>query len=172
MNGLSSISPQPLPPGLSPIPSLPPLPTISDFLPKSSPGSSTEPEGEPSPQSNGLFTALIRDPVVLYQEYLSHPDLIDEDVGLLLTQLVTRQKRLEDLTPEEMQKLDRATVDFAQGPPKPKPSLPRATSTPRTSTVHEEPDVEWHEGGMRLPEPVAPIDIPTVPTRWWDKSNH
>lgn len=130
----------------------------------------------PSQQSSGLFSALVRDPVVLYQAYLDAPDLIGEDVGLLLTQLVTQQKKLEDLTAEELKKLDEATVNFAQHSPRSK-SLPddskKAPSTPRASTDLEEPEFEWVEGGqMRLMPPTAPIDIPTVPTKWWDKSSH
>jgi hypothetical protein len=140
----------------------------------------------PSQQSNGLFSALVRDPVVLYQAYLDAPDLIGEDVGLLLTQLITQQKKLEDLTEEELRKLDAATVSFAQHSPRSKSSLDdskKVPLTPRGSTDHEEePEIEWHDGAMRLTppgapmqplmEPDPPVDIPTVPTKWWDKSNH
>lgn len=139
----------------------------------------------PSRQSSGLFSALVRDPVVLYQAYLDAPDLIGEDVGLLLTQLITQQKKLEDLTKEELEKLDAATVSFAQHSPRSKSSLDdskKAPSTPPASTDPEEPEIEWHDGAMRLSPPSSPmqtlmkpeppIDVPTVPTMWWDKSNH
>jgi len=174
LNGFASVSPRPLPAGFSPLPQLPSLPEVLKFPLKTS-ISEPEPTNEGTTQrSKGLFEALIGDPGVLYQDYLSHPDLFDDETVMLLTELVTRQKLLGQLTDEEQKILDRATIVSAQYSPKPKSSEESGSKVPShlvttTDPGDEEPEVEWQGNDMRLAPPTAPVDIPNAPTKWWDK---
>jgi hypothetical protein len=131
----------------------------------------------PRHSNTGLFAALIGDPVVLYQHYLEHPDLFDTETVTLLVALVTRQKTLSQLTQSELNLLDQATVTFAQHSPTSKDSQNKQRSAPlhpQNTSDHEAQtgteEVVWDEAGaMRLSYPPAPVDIPTIPTSWWDK---
>lgn len=170
-NGFEGTSPPKLPEGLSPLPSLPTLPKLLEF-PLSL--SALEPTEQSPPTSTGLFLSLLRDPAVLYRDYLDHPEKYDEQTAQLLMELISRTKTLETLTPEDMELLNKATMNFAQ-PTRP---LPKKQSNERYSasvqqtsseSKEEEDEVEWHGPNMRLPPMEIPVDIPTVPTKWWDK---
>lgn len=128
---------------------------------------------EPS-QNSGLFFQLVGDPAVLYREYLDDPDRFDEEAGLLLQQLYSGLKTLEQLDPEEAEILNRATAEYAQYSPKQeKPSGPQRPSLPRSVTPSDdEPEIPWteHVQGPSLPTLDTPISLPdSAPTFWWTK---
>jgi hypothetical protein len=91
---------------------------------------------------------LIKDPAILYQEYLEQPDMFEEETGHLLLKLVGQQKKLEDLTDDEMKKLDEAVVSFIQyTPKKPEPKeLPKPLELDDGDEEDEE-EVPWGRSG-------------------------
>jgi len=112
----------------------------------------------------------------LYQEYLEDPDAFDPEVAQLLTDLVTRRKKLSSLTDTEMQQLDQATIVLAQHTPKSKTQneSSKAQSPIDPDDSFDEGDagdgeIEWNGGDMSLSPLPDPIPIPSVPTMWWDK---
>lgn len=143
----------------------PQAPTFPSFNETVSPPALSEP-----PPQQGIFSQLVRDPAYLYQEYLDRPEDFKEDTAELLMSLVSRQKRLEDVTPDEMKKLDEATIELAQHSPKPEKQPDVQESLFRTlldEDEDDEPEIEWGPNG-----PVLDMEqphMPTVPTRWWDK---
>lgn len=172
-NGFVAGSLPPTPPGLSPLPLLPTLPTVSDFPLKDS--SETKAQGSRR-QRPGLFMELVRDPAVLYQEYLEDPEEFDPEVAQLLTDLVTRKRTLDALTAEEMRQLDQATVVMAQSSPKPSKDKSQSSESKTRSPIdldddfgEEDEEIEWNGGDMSLSPLPDPIPMPTVPTMWWDK---
>ena len=93
----------------------------------------------------------------------------------LLLDLIMQRKTLDALSAEESQTLDLATIEFAQSSKK-DPSKENSSSTQQNlsktldSTDQGDPEeLVWEDGAMRLPTISTPVDIPTVPTRWWDK---
>lgn len=177
LNGFVSVSPAPLPPGLSPLPKLPDLPPLLKFPLKSSPEDSLQTADVPGPSNGGLFAALIGDPLVLYQHYLEHPEQFEEETIRLLMELVTRRKSVETLSQAEKKLLDQATVSFAQHSPSSSDSHSarhNVPSLPQSSTDPEQPDPEeivWEGDAMKLSPSTMfePIDIPEISTKWWDK---
>ena len=124
-----------------------------------------------SPSTNeGLFSTLVRDPLVLYREYLDDPERFPQEAGTLLTQLVTQQKDLNTLTPEDMEVLNQATVEFAQHSPEPEPT-PEPSKPPHQDLFGEEgeEELEWQPGGQLPTRPA--VDLPdTAPgADWWAK---
>ena len=106
-------------------------------------------EPAPSTTSSGLFQGLLKDPQLLLQDLLADPAKYEESVSPLVQDLVSGQKKLEQLTRAESALLDRATIDFAQParrkvasvPPRaPKSSKPK----PRAPVKQKGPSI----GGM------------------------
>lgn len=173
MNGHVATTPPPLPEGLLPLPGLPSLPQMLKFPLEPSSEVSVGELGSPATSKSGLFHSLIKDPRVLYQAYLDHPDLFEEDVASLLTRLVSSPTLLDDLSEEDLLRLDQATATYAQyRPKKEEPKSPQATRPSATAEESEGlSDPPWLRAtGASLPQMTAPMEIPTVPTRWWDKS--
>lgn len=93
---------------------------------------------------DGLFAALLKDPRVLLQDLLDSPSKYEDGVASLLQDLVGGRRSLEDLSPAEMQLLDRAVLDYTRPikipAPKPVPApSPRAQET-------KDRDVEYPMG--------------------------
>jgi len=155
-------------PWLKPLPPLPVLkfPTMEELI-------AQEVSGPPVAADNGLFSQLVGDPLVLYREYLDDPDRFDESLGLLLQELVTNRKKLEELTGQEVEQLNKATVELAQYEPKPKKQpapQPRASASSEDSYEGEEEEVPWKGVGPSLPEMPMTAELPTAPSFWWKKS--
>jgi hypothetical protein len=119
---------------------------------------------------------------VLYQHYVENPDNLDPETAELLMKLVTNQTTLEALNQQQLEQLDRATVGFAQTSPS---SKTKETSSPPGNVANfesissiEEPWVDPHlkvdpmQHRFQLEPLTDPVDIPTVPDKWWDQSNH
>ena len=159
-------------PWLQPLPPLPGLtfPTVSELVEQELYSPTVEVD-------DGLFSQLVQDPLVLYREYLDDPERFDERVGLLLQQLVSNQKKLEELTAEERGLLNTATAEHAQYVPKPKPPpAQQPKASPLSDSSYEDGDEEselpW-KGRQSGPAPTAmelPADLPTAPSFWWKKS--
>jgi hypothetical protein len=160
LSGLKPLEPLPSPPELK-------FPTFRELVEQ-------ELTESPQPEANdGLFSQLVQDPAILYREYLDDPDRFEESAGLLLQQLYSGLKNLEELTPEEMKILDQATVEFAQYLAKPKtPSESQRAAQPRSAIPSDdEPEIPWtdHVGGPSLPAMELPVSLPDAPTFWWKK---
>lgn len=115
----------------------------------------------------GLFESLIADPRVLFHGLLDSPESYESGVSELLQNLVSGQKKREDLTGEELQLLDRATVEFAAGKrPQPAGGATRSREAAPKRTPPEEVELIYQERGPHLPD----MDLPeSPPTRWWTK---
>lgn len=156
-------------PWLKPLPTLPvaAFPTVAELVEQelSSPTKAVD---------DGLFSQLVQDPLVLYREYLDDPERFDESLALLLQQLVSNQKKLEELTAEERDMLNRATAELAQYAPKPKPppQQPQRASAPSDDFYEEETELPWNNqpGGPELPQLESPMGALTeAPSFWWKK---
>ena len=130
-------------------PLLPPkFPTWSELTqtPSDSPRSS---------RRQGLFDSLIGDPHVMFDDLLRDPSKYEEGVAELLMSLVSGRRKLIDLSPTEMEALDRATLDFNRLSSLPKPDKPPETSletkTPKPSSKDSELQKE-----SQVPEDLIP----------------
>jgi hypothetical protein len=135
---------------------------------------SAETNAEPK-RREGLFTALIGDPAVLYQEYLEEPEKFNPELGDLLQQLIAGQKKLDELRPSEMGQLDAAVLDFAEPRRTPKPQV-QSAEEPRAPAALEHVlsledaladdsiELEYREGAL-VPITDGPDESP--PTYWW-----
>lgn len=128
----------------------------------------------PEPKQE-LFSALIGDARVLFQELLDDPSRFEEGVAELLQQLINSRRTFEEMTPEERDLLNRAAIDFATN----KSAAPKKVETPSEgggmpaaaraamSSEDEEPELEWGESGRHVPLSAELPDSP--PTFWWQK---
>jgi hypothetical protein len=120
--------------GLHPL--VPPrFPTLSELAapPIASPASSPR---------RGLFVSLVGDPTVMFDDLLRSPEKYEEGVSDLLLGMVTGRRSLKDLSPEEMEVLDRATVDLnrktSSSKPDSSPEKSLATAPQQTSSEDSE----------------------------------
>lgn len=161
-----------MPDVLSLVPTLPSLPTLPELPSLTSPTPNMAEAVAQPPQNDGLFNGIIGDPAVLYRAYLDRPEDFDEEQSNLILQLMSNQKKLDQLTDQERKVLDRATVNFAQHSPrsnvKPSPS-PKSSFSPTPTTDPGRSSFSWQKDEMRLPPLKDPIDIPTIPSKWWDQ---
>ncbi len=106
-------------------------------------------------RQRGLFEELLGRPEALFIDSLEFPEKYEEQTSRLLRSLVSGERRLEDVTAEEMALLDRATVDFASAPPPAKKVEQRRTAAPRREAA--------------VAGPVAGEDVPLteLPPFWW-----
>lgn len=63
---------------------------------------------------DGLFNSMLKDPQVLLQDLLASPQKYEDGVATLVQDLVGGRRKLEEISPSEMELLDRATIDFTQ----------------------------------------------------------
>jgi hypothetical protein len=121
-------------------------------------------------RGRGLFESLIADPRVLFHGLLEDPESYEDGVSELLQNLVSGRAKREELTPQELQLLDRATLEFASAKrPKPPGGPPaRAPQQQQQSKVTPPEEVEliYQEKGPPIPDMELP-DSP--PTNWWKK---
>ncbi len=123
----------------------------------------TVPDKAPAEGRKGLFLELVRDPQVLLQDLLDSPAKYEEGVSTLLQDLVSGRRKIESLSREESELLDRATIDFTRTvqrqevvpPPEPKAS---------TAEFYDEEG----EDPMRYPSPQVP-ELNGLEPYWWLK---
>jgi hypothetical protein len=101
-------------------------------------------------KQTGLFSELLGDPQTLLQDLISDPDKYEDGVYNLLLPLVSGQRKLEDLNPEERALLDRAVVDYSQAakpppPPEPPTPPPKKEKTAAKGGEPIEEEIEYHE---------------------------
>ena len=106
----------------------------------------------------GLFAELLGDPQALLQDLISDPDKYEDGVYSLLLPLVSGQRKLEELAPEERQLLDRAVIDFNQAERPQLKSKPEAPAPP--------PKKEPRERGIEYREP-SPFPTGAPDAYWW-----
>src|SRR5262245_5310253 len=113
-------------------PLLPPrFPTLFELAetPLASPASSPR---------QGLFASLLGDPAVLFDDLLKNPGKYEPGVEALLLQLIGGRRRLQDLSIEEQELLDRATLDWnhksSSAAPKTSPEKSSETEEQRSSS--------------------------------------
>jgi hypothetical protein len=127
-----------------------------------------------------LFTALVGDPKILLREYLEDPRRFDAATAELIQQLSHGTRLLSDLSPEELQLLDLATIEYAS----PRHSQKqfdnnKLDSQPHSAVEHlthqelmsdDDVELEYREDGKHVPltnVPDIPMDAPS--TMWWQK---
>ena len=102
----TSTAPINLPPSLALL--APTFPTFSALA-----TANAKPEDAGS-KRGGLFSALLKDPMVLLQDLLASPGKYQEGVFPLVQDLVSGRRKLEGLSKDETELLDRATIDFSR----------------------------------------------------------
>ena len=162
---------------LVPPPTTTPPPSLPDVMPPEAPKPPSIQELElvpatpqPHGRGRGLFESLIADPRVLFHGLLEAPENYESGASELLQNLVSGRKERGDLSPQEHQLLDRATLEFAAGK-RPRPAG-GATPSPRprqqSLTPPEEVELIYRERGGHIP--VAVAEAPTnAPSFWWRK---
>jgi hypothetical protein len=161
-NFLSLLAPQP-----------PRFPTFSELVEEHA-----KERQSASTQSSSLFHGLIGNPAVLFEDLLADPSRYEDGVAELLQLVIGGVKKLEDLTPEEMQLLDRAAFEFAQAPKKtPKPLSPAPKEEPEEfeELYEKDAEVRYHESSA---QPDFTLDYAfdgaagtedKPPSFWWKK---
>ena len=95
--------------------------------------------------------------------------MFNQETTQLLTDLITLRKSVGTLTDQEMEKLDKATFDFAQyHPPKKTTEAPVAPSDQKkedSEEPNEEEELEWEGDRPRLSRMSSPDDEDEIP---WD----
>jgi len=112
---------------------------------------SAEPERRPE---TGLFDALLGNPEILFVDYLEHPESYDDQTAELLQLLVGGARKLHELSPDDQQLLNRATVEFAQTV-HPKPgslTSPVPPTVPTPEPDDDEPELEYRDGHVGAPD--------------------
>ncbi len=165
---------EPVPPPVTlPPPSLQAVRPPEAPLPPSMSPSVIEPVEPSRPGRNrGLFESLIADPRVLFHGLLETPESYESGVSELLQNLVSGRRNREELTQQERELLDRATVEFAtakrpqQDGGATAPSS-QAAKTKRPLTPPEEVELIYQDRGPHIP---VTADIPdSPPSFWWKK---
>lgn len=166
MNGFFPVKPMPWP-SWSPQADF----TISSQMPPMGQeqlvGRVAQPERRP-----GLFETLLRDPRVLYHDYLDNPDEYNDEDVQMLTQLVNSRRRVGDLPADQQERLNELSILWAYRSPaskprsQPKPAA-RALETVVSDLVHEVP--VWDQDKLKLAELRVPDELPDVPDKWWEK---
>jgi hypothetical protein len=118
-----------------------------------------EPVKADSPKKNGLFSALLGNPAVLLHDCLDSPAKYQDDVLPLVQDLVSGNKKIDDLTAEEMLLLDQATIDYNQTKAPPAPPQPPSEGTVKTA----EADLMYDDSAA-ADQPAALADAPAY---WW-----
>lgn len=104
------------------------------------------------PRSDSLFLNLIQDPKVLLQDLLASPHKYEEGVSELVQDLSSGRRDVKDLERQEMDLLDRATIDYSHA------EKPRKVIPPPVRAKAEKP----------TPEPRPPSLSPDgLEPYWW-----
>lgn len=114
----------------------------------------------PIESRSGNFAELLgEDHVVLWMDFLDHPECYDQDAEVLLRRLMEGATSAAQLTEEERTVLDRATIEMAIRRNNP-PPIPQMTRRPTTTGTA--PKVR------AAPKPTAPpASVPA--DRWWEQ---
>lgn len=116
-----------------------PFPTLDELMTPATESVSA------SSSTPGLFSNLVGDPAILLNDLVRDPKKYDPGVEILLQELLSGQKSLKTLDRDDMEMLDRATLDLSRSsssePVKP---LQKATAAPM------EPPAEMDTGEIDL----------------------
>lgn len=151
-------------PGSSLLISLMPLPQLAAPIFPSFPSFSAlvgESASEPRTRPSGLFLDLLGDPQILYQDLLEDPKKYEEGVSSLLQEIISGQRKLDELDKQELTLLDRATLDFNQ----PRRAPPETRPAPAPARVAA-------KAGPQSPaadRPPKAIGAPDMEPYWWLK---
>lgn len=155
---LDSILPKPPSPPQPPQP--PRLKTLEELA------STVQLVDEQPPKPRGLFWDLLGgDHHALGEDILEHPDRYDDRLVTLMRELAEGRRKLEELTSDEQNLLNRGTLDFAQLRPD-KSQTPKAPPPPKRTKPSDETRVVE-------PPPMAEpgVDVPETPggmrPYWW-----
>ena len=121
---------------------------------------------EPTPKPRGLFWDLFAGNIsALAEGVLAHPETYDADLVTLARDLVEGRSKLEELTAEQRDLLNRGTLDFAQYRP--------ARETPKAPPPPVRKMKPSDELRVMEPPPLATpgVDVPEtaggVRPYWW-----
>ena len=85
------------------------FPTFSELA-----GASASDKPVPKKET-GLFEGLLGgDPRIIFQDLVTCPHKYQPGVDVLLQELISGQRKLKDLNPDEITELDHATLEYAQ----------------------------------------------------------
>lgn len=110
------------------------FPTLSELA-------QTPADSPVSSRRSGLFYSLVGRPEVMLNDLLRDPEKYEEreSVSAILQSLIAGRQKMEDLSPQDMETLDRATLDLNRSySRKPSTSSP-APSPPKKQPISTEP---------------------------------
>ena len=126
-------------------PLAPRFPTFSELVTESVP--------EKPKRARGLFAELLGSSAeTLFGDLLDHPDKYEDGVAELVQQLISGAKKLEELSEQERDLLNRATLDFAHNPPRKQDAELRVAPAP-PSPYSDEQEIE--------------MEMPAADAFWW-----
>lgn len=106
----------------------------------------------------------------MFEDLLSNPEKYDEQMAQLIQQLISGQKKLDELKRSELQLLDRATFEYSQAHIKKPESLVQKPVAPPQEASYGEPTEEeqvYGDAGPIEQELVVPEQ--QMPTHWWKR---
>lgn len=116
----------------------------------------------PPPSRPQTLFNIVGDPTILFSDLLDNPEKYEAGVDELLQELVHKRKRMDELSAQELQLLNRAVVAFMQAPARKPPPAPTRRAPPEP-----EPEAfDLDEQGAPMP---AEIDLPDAPSFWWQR---
>jgi hypothetical protein len=144
------------------------FPTVQDILQHQA-GTQKHPllqlsETPPPSEPTSLFRGMLGGNVdLLVQDAAAHPEGYEPGELALINELATGARKLRELSPAELNVLDRATVGFASyRPPKPAPEKPKPPAPAKRPRLVEEAN-ELQDG--RAPQVETPGGPMTA--YWW-----
>lgn len=112
-------------------------------------------EAQQHKRPQGFFFELIGgNPYVLYQDHLAHPDRYEDVVVKILEELVSRSRKVSDLSAEELELLHQATALFASEVTRPVPRTVPKRPAPKQTQEEE-------------PEETSDDDLGALRPYWW-----
>lgn len=130
--------------------------------------------------SSSLFESLVGEPRLLLEAYINDPKSYEHELLPVLTKLVSGI-RYEELTPEEKELLNRATVTYAERTSASKKLNEQSTRT-QSSSMDDPSDEDGEDdeeaygipGELitregQSPELMPPFEVPVAAERWWMK---
>lgn len=135
-------------------PAPPRFPTFSDLV-----GASVSDQPAVRPET-GLFEGMLNnDPLPLFQDLVDCPHKYQPGTDVLLQQIISGQKTMETLTPDERLLLDYATLEYTQ------PS--RAPVEEPLLAAEREEDPADYLPELRDKTEDEPPDSPEMDKFWW-----
>ena len=137
------------------------VPSLQDLLASSEVPSGAAPENS-AKRPSGLFSALVQDPRILYEDLLREPSKYNQELLPLLTKLLSGSADVNSVSAAEKRLLDEAVHDLVK---KPSSNVLPAQSKSSTQSRQKKPEQKTEEPEEQLHE--EPVDANGLRPYWW-----